>query len=395
MEEDFIFTLPFPLQNILDEGYVLWFANGRSLRDKSVQKTGQQFWLENGELHTHNVDPYHKKDLRTGWHAWRKLEHELECYRAQRFYFKIIGEDGWYMARDFVQSIKDSIRWSTCPMPPPHCSLYDFVEEMVPEVFITYHKRKQVNQNAFRASDAKAVVFKWLHKKFPEAVIVPEFGIGSGIWNKNSIVDLAAFDKKKMIFVEIKAETDSFARVQKQLEASSKIADEVWLALFEGKTIPHNLPLHVGIITFDKNGKIKVLQKAKTLKQDKKWIGHIWLTELQEELSAYKGASAWIKTYRGGVVGLTQIASEILGKNARQFTINAWRRRHHEEFIWRRDLLLKGDVSVMSIPRGKNENISSSYFYQNYNSQEHGLHEPGLKALATKEWVCQKKKNSL
>ena len=130
METDYIFKLPYPLQGILDDGYILWFANGRSLRDKSTQKMGQQFWLENGELHTHNVDPYHKKDLRSGARAWRLLEHELERYERQRFYFKIIGEDGWHMARDFVQSIKDSIRWSTCPMPPPHCSLYDFVEEI-------------------------------------------------------------------------------------------------------------------------------------------------------------------------------------------------------------------------------------------------------------------------
>lgn len=386
MESDYIFKLPYPLQNILDDGYILWFANGRSLRDKSVQKTGQQFWLENGELHTHNVDPYHKKDLRTGWHAWRKLECELGRYEHQRFHFKIIGEDGWHMARDFAQSIKDSIRWSTCPKPPPGFSLYSFVEEMAPEIFITYHKRKQANTSAFRAHDAKAVVFQWLHKKYPSAVIVPEFGIGSDIWSKSSIVDLAAFDKNKIVFVEIKAETDSFVRVQKQLDASSNIANEVWLAIFKSKTIPDAIPLHVGIISFDKNGKIEIIKKPKILKQDKSWLGHIWTTELQKQFSDYKGAGAWIKNYRGGVDGLTQIASDILGKNARQFTINVWRKRHFEEYVWRRDLVLGGDVSVVSIARGNENNISESYFNQKYAQHTH-LDEDRLKDLAVKEWA--------
>ncbi|AHJ13116.1 hypothetical protein [Sulfurospirillum multivorans] len=383
------FKLPWMLENLLNDGYVVWFVNGRSARD-GYAKTGQQFWLLDGELTTHNVDPYHRKEVKTGWHAWRKLKSELDNYASGHFEFKIIGTQGWhthyngdFRGRTLKDEVASALKYTDMPILPPHFSTYELIEEMHPKTIITFHKRKQPNTNAFRASDAKSVVFQWLNKRYPDAIIVPEFGIG-GVWGKNSIVDLAVFDKKKMIFVEIKAETDSFVRVQRQLESSSLFADEVWLALFESKHIPENIPLHVGIITFDSKGKINIIKKSKPLKQDKTVIGHIWTTEFQEQFSAYKGASSWIKSLRGGVEALSEVASNLLGKNSRQFTINIWRRRHYKEFIWRRDMLLQGASNVMSIARGNKANESDSYFSSKY---VHGLNEPWLKDLAIKEFI--------
>lgn len=398
--------VPWMIEKLLDNGYVVWFVDGRSSSRNGGIKIGQQFWLEDGELVTHNVHPYHRKETRKGWHAWRTFERELESYSQCRFSFTIVGDDpfhfhyyvGDFSDRSLRDTINHAIKYVDMPMAPAHVPDYDLIENITPDTIITFHKRKQTNTSAFRAGDAKAVVFKWLQKRYKDAVIVPEFGIGSGIWNKDSIVDLAAFDKKKIIFVEIKAETDTFARVKNQLVISSQIADEVWLALFENKHIPNDIPLHIGIILFDKNGKIKLHKKPHSLKQDKKWIGHIWTTEFHENFAAYKGSSYWMKNLCRGVEELTKVAADILGTNSRQFTINVWRRRHFEEFIWRRDLLTKGDTNVMSIGRGKKGNVSSSYFFKNYNYEEHGLHESGLKDLAKKNWTppmpARKKKES-
>ena len=403
---DSMLKLPYPLQDLLNEGYVLWFTRGRSKERYNEPKTGQQFWLEDGELLTHNVHPYHKKELKTGSRAWRVLENELKHYAHVNFDFRIVGqknhwhqynENGLYKSID--TAVKQALKYIEMPTPPAHISTYALIEEMVPDTVLTFHKRKQPNLNAFRAGDAKTVVFKWLHKRYPDAVIVPEFGIG-GVWGKTSIVDMAVFDTKKMIFVEIKAETDSFVRVQKQLEVSSQFADEVWLALFESKHIPENIPLHVGIITFDSKGKINIIKKPKLLKQDKTAIGHIWTKELKDEFSFYPNFNHWFKNLCKGIDDLTNIASYILGGNARQFTINTWRKRFFIEFIWRRDLLLRGNYSVVSLSREgrknkKEVNVSNSYFHQNYDWDKHGLHEAGLKELAMNEWKPSSQKREI
>lgn len=397
------FKLPWMIDNLLNDGYVVWFAKGRY--HQAEVKTGQQFWLENGELYTKNVDPYHRKELLDGFRAWRKLKHELESYARCNFNFKLIGDDCWHSHYDsewdvisLENSVKRALKYTQMmPAIPQNISMYDLIEVIMPLTTITFHKRKQANINAFRAGDAKAVMFKWLNKRYSNAIIVPEFGIG-GVWGKNSIVDLAVFDEKKMIFVEIKAETDSFARVQRQLESSSLTADEVWLALFEDKHIPSGIPLHVGIVSFNRDGKIKIIQKAKQLKQDRTQIGHIWTTELHDSFSCYKGASTWIKNLRGGLEELTKVAKDILGKNSRQFTINTLRDRHYLEYVWRRDQLLSGNAEAISIARGGQNHSNKFYkhFLEHYKGQRNRLSFPSMAELAVKEFeipLKQKKKN--
>ena len=396
------FKLPWMIENLLNEGYVVWFVKGR-YNDTEV-KTGQQFWFENGELFTKNVDPYHRKELLDGWHAWRKLKHELENYERSNFSFKLIGDDCWHTHFDsewdttsLENDVKRALKYiKMMPKIPQDISMYDLIEKMTPLTTITFHKRKKANVNAFRAGDAKAVMFKWLNKRFSNAIIVPEFGIG-GVWGKNSIVDLAVFDEKKMIFVEIKAETDSFVRVQRQLESSSLMADEVWLALFEDKNIPKGIPLHVGIVSFNREGKIKIIQKAKTLKQDKTRIGHIWTTELHDSFSCYKGASSWIKNLRGGLEELTKVAQDILGRNSRQFTINTLRDRHYLEYVWRRDQLLSGDVEAISIARGGQNHSNKFYkhFLEHYKGQRNRISCPSMSELAVKEFVIPQKQKKM
>ena len=393
---DSMLKLPYPLQDLLNEGYILWFSKGQS-KDSKYPKTGQQFWLEVEELHTHNVDPFHKKELKKGERAWGMLKYELERYSQVSFCFRLTGERGLNTFNEYSRhqtlqmAVKHALKYTICPEPPANFLPHDFIEEIIPDTIITFHKRKQPNLNAFRAGDAKTVVFKWLHKRYPNAVIVPEFGIG-GVWGKTSIVDMAAFDTKKMIFVEIKAETDSFARVQKQLEVSSSNADEVWLALFEDKHIPKDIPLHVGIISFDRTGKMRLIQKPKILKQNKTILGHIWTKEFHDFFGCYKGVSSWIKNMRGGIEELTKVAEDILGKNARQFTINAWRRRHFLEYVWRRDGVLKGEENAASIARGSNFTDYSKHFYKNYNLDTDRIKHPSLSELAVKEFILPKTK---
>lgn len=394
------FKLPWMIDNLLNDGYVVWFAKGRY--HHAEVKTGQQFWLENGELYTKNVDPYHRKELLDGSRAWRKLKHELENYARCNFNFKLLGANGWHTYYDrewdnlsLENSVKRALKYTQMmPAIPQNISMYDLIEEIMPLTTITFHKRKKANVNAFRAGDAKAVMFKWLNKRFTNAIIVPEFGIG-GVWGKNSIVDLAVFDEKRMIFVEIKAETDSFVRVQRQLESSSLMADEVWLALFEDKNIPSGIPLHVGIVSFNREGKIKIIQKATKLKQDKTKIGHIWTTELHSSFSCYKGASSWIKNFRGGLEELTKVAQDILGKNSRQFTINTLRDRHYLEYVWRRDKLLSGDAEAISIARGGQNHSNRFYehFLEHYKGQRNRLISPSMVELAVKEFVIPQKQN--
>lgn len=373
--------IPVHLLCLMREGYVVWFYdNYRSRRE--MTKEGEQYWIENGELHTKTVRMYKSKDVTKGDDAAIHFRRDLKSYTDAEVEY-VVGEQRLFrfggISRDEI-TMHQLFRVNlSLPCLPLTHSYYDLIDDMTCRKALSFHKRKIAKIDAFDAKKSKIVVFGWLLKKYPNSVIIPEFGIGGGGWSKSSIVDMAAFDTKRMIFVEIKAENDTYARVGKQLEISAKNADEVWLAIYDAKTAPKEIHENVGILSLSSNGKTKVLRKAKSYKHEGGWMGHIWSTEWQDSYRSIKGASKWLQHQREGHEGFCNLAASILGKKARQFTIDMWRARHQREFLWRRDQFLDGDIEKAHIKRGQGNGYD---YYEHcktkYEDQSYRLCSPAL-----------------
>lgn len=404
--EDYI---PPHLLRLMGEGYILWFHdNYRSRRD--MAKAGEQFWIENGELCTKTVRMYKSKEISKGDKARYQLESELGQYRHVDVDFTLGDHSFRYMNYERLdKTLKEEFRRKfQIPFLPDTHSYYDLIDEIQPTKAISFHKRKVAKLDAFDAKKSKIAVFAWLLKKYPNAIIIPEFGIGGGGWSKTSIVDMAAFDTKRMIFVEIKAENDSFTRLAKQLEISAKTADEVWLAIHDAKSAPKEIHENVGILSLSNTGKTKVLRKAKSFKHNGDWMVHIWSTEWQDTYRSIKGASKWLQHQTEGHEGFCNLAASILGKKARQFTIDMWRRRYQKEFFFRRDNYNNGNPDAVHAKRGMNNSDYWEYFKEKYNESadllpfqymsdfvEFGFQFPAIEKRATvKSWkqkVLEKK----
>lgn len=373
-------NIPPHLLRLMGEGYVLWFHDNYRSRSNSP-KQGEQFWIENGELHHKTVRMFKSKEISKGERAQRKFESELSTYSSESNVELTVGDETfrWINIERFGKTLREELRKRLrIPYLPDTHSYYDIIDNISPTTIISFHKRKIAKTEAFDAKKAKVSVFGWLLKKHPNSVIIPEFGIGGGGWGKISIVDMAAFDTKRMVFVEIKAENDTYARVAKQLEISAKNADEVWLAIHDAKSIPKEIHENVGILSLSSNGKTKVIRKAKSFKHRGDWMGHIWTTEWQDTYRSIKGASRWLQHQKEGHEGYCNLAVSILGKKARQFTINMWRRRYQQEFFFRRDNYLNGKLDAVHAKRGMDNNDYWRHFKDNYNWSTDQLPSPHM-----------------
>lgn len=372
--------IPTHLLRLMREGYVVWFYdNYRSRRE--MTKEGEQYWIENEELYTKTVRMYKPKDVTKGDDAARHFKRDLKSFTDAEVEY-IVGEQRLFrfggISRDEI-TMHQLFRVNlSLPYLPSAHSYYDLIDEMTCRKGLSFHKRKIAKVDAFDAKKSKIAVFGWLLKKYPNSVIIPEFGIGGGGWSKTSIVDMAAFDTKRMVFVEIKAENDSFTRLAKQLEISAKNADEVWLAIHDAKVAPKEIHENVGILSLSSTGKTKVLRKAKSFKHDGKWMGHIWSTEWQDAYRSIRGASKWFQHQREGHEGFCNLAASILGKKARQFTIDMWRRRYQREFFWRRDSYSAGNIDGVHAKRGMNNNDYWEHFKEKYNGNADQLPFPNM-----------------
>lgn len=372
--------IPPHLLRLMNDGYVVWFYdNYRTRRD--MAKEGEQFWIENGELHHKTVRMFKSKEISKGERAERKFKSELSTYGSESNVELTVGNETfrWINIERFGKTFEEEFRKRyQIPFLPETHSYYDLIDHISPTTVISLHKRKITKPEAFDAKKAKISVFGWLLKKYPNSVIIPEFGIGGGGWGKTSIVDMAAFDTKRMIFVEIKAENDTYARVAKQLEISAKNADEVWLAIYEAKAIPKEIHENVGVLSLSSNGKTKVIRKAKSFKHSGDWMGHIWSTEWQDTYRSIKSASKWLQHQREALEGMCNLGASILGKKARQFTIDMWRRRYQKEFFFRRDYYINGKLDAVHAKRGMNNNDYYKHFRDNYNYSTDLLPFPNL-----------------
>lgn len=381
--------IPAHLLRLMNEGYVLWFHDNYRSRSDSP-KQGEQFWIENGELHHKTVRMYKSKEISKGERAQRKFESKLSTYSSESNVELTVGDETfrWINVERLGKTLREELRKRLkIPYLPDTHSYYDLIDDISPTTVISFHKRKITKTEVFDAKKAKISVFGWLLKKYPDALIIPEFGIGGGGWGKTSIVDMAAFDTKRMIFVEIKAENDTYARVAKQLEISAKNADEVWLAIYEAKTIPKEIHENVGVLSLSRNGKTKIIRKAKSFKHSGNWIGHIWTTEWHDAFSCYRGVSKWLKNQKDGLAGLEKTGLEILGKNARKFTIAVWRARYYKEFFYRRDSFLSGTTEAVHTKRGMNNSDYYDHFKNNYGwNSDQQIIAPSLMSMAVKKW---------
>lgn len=333
-----------------------------------MTKEGEQFWIEDGVLHTKSIGMYKSKEITKGERALYRFESELGQYQHSDAEFTIGDYTFRYSNHGRLEkTLQEEFRRKLhIPFLPDTHSYYDLIDEITAMKAISFHKRKVAKVDAFDAKKAKIAVFGWLLKKYPNSVIIPEFGIGGGGWSKDSIVDMAAFDTKRMVFVEIKAENDTYTRVAKQLEISAKNANEVWLAIHDAKSAPKEIHENVGILSLSSNGKTKILRKAKSFKHPGNWMGHIWSTEWQDTYRSIKGASKWLQHQREGHEGFCKLAASILGNKARQFTIDVWRRRYQKEFFFRRDNYNKGKLDAVHAKRGMNNNDYWDHFKEGY-----------------------------
>lgn len=372
--------IPTHILRLLGEGYIVWFHDNYRSRSDSP-KQGEQFWIEDGEFCHKTVRMYKSKETTRGPLAQRKFESELSSYGSESNVELTVGDYTfrWINIERFGKTLKEEFRKRLrIPYLPDTHSYYDVIDGISPNTVISFHKRKIAKVDAFDAKKSKIAVFGWLLKKYPNSVIIPEFGIGGGGWGKTSIVDMAAFDTKRMVFVEIKAENDTYARVAKQLEISAKNADEVWLAIHDAKLAPKEIHENVGILSLSSTGKTKILRKAKSFKHSGDWMGHIWSTEWQDTYRSIKGASKWLQHQRDGHEGFCSLAASILGKKARQFTIDMWRRRYQTEFFFRRDNYNSGKLDAVHTKRGMNNNDYWEHFKENYSWNTDQLPSPRM-----------------
>ena len=165
----------------------------------------------------------------------------------------------------------------------------------------SYHKQrvsKKITSDVFVSNekDLKIEVYKWLLKKNKDAVIIPEYTIG------NRRADYISFDDKKIdcTIVEIKSELDTFERLEAQLEAYSKIANTVYLAIdkkqyekLQSKNI--TVPGHIGLLIFDnsKRKKLDEVKKAARLdhKKDYQFIPFLSYSDINNSFVGFKYSS--------------------------------------------------------------------------------------------------------
>lgn len=166
---------------------------------------------------------------------------------------------------------------------------------------LSYHKQrvsKKITSDVFVSNekDLKIEVYKWLLKKNKDAVIIPEYTI------ENRRADYISFDDKKIdcTIVEIKSELDTFERLEAQLEAYSKIANTVYLAIdkkqyekLQSKNI--TVPGHIGLLIFDnsKRKKLDEVKKAARLdhKQDYQFIPFLSYSDINNSFVGFKYSS--------------------------------------------------------------------------------------------------------
>lgn len=161
------------------------------------------------------------------------------------------------------------------------------------------------------------------------------------------------------------------------------------LAIHDAKEVPKEIHENVGILSLSSTGKTKIIRKAKSFKHDGDWVGHIWTTEWQESFRSIKGASRWITLQREAQAGLYNLGISILGKKARQFTIDMWRFRYQPEFLWRRDQFLDGDAEKAHSKRGGqgNEYDFWKYCQERYDGQSYRLSQPRLNDFASSSFA--------
>ncbi len=178
-------------------------------------------------------------------------------------------------------------------------------EECALESVLSYHKQrvsKKITSNVFVSNekDLKIEVYKFLLKKNKEAITIPEYSIG------NRRADYISFDEKKIncTIVEIKSELDTFERLEAQLEAYSKIANNIYLAIDKKqytKLISKNIPVpnHVGILIFDNSKKNKLQEIKKAIKIEHKkeypFIQYLSYSEINNSFSCFKYSSKFSK----------------------------------------------------------------------------------------------------
>lgn len=369
--------VPPHLERLLRNGYVVWFYDIRPFSSQTT-KEGEQFWLDDGQLHHKTVRMFHSKKIRTGVNALDKFETVLRNYQTQKLHLFIGEHHVEYSGHiDLNIFLRRTLRESfQLPSLPSWCSYQNLIDRIVPSQCYSCHKPKIVKTSAFNANKAKVTVFEWLSKKYPDAVIVPEFSMSS--CDTISIADMVAFDTEHIVSVEIKAENDNYTRVAKQLDIYAENSDLVWLAIFETKSPPKDIHDNVGILSISSSGKAKLIRQAKRFAQPKTYLKNILCIEWQNSFRSIKCASKWLQNQRDGSDGLHRLGASILGDNARQFTIDMWRHRYWMEFVWRRDMFLSGKIEAVYSKREKHNNV----YLHHYNKHHcEALNQPILPKL--------------
>ena len=106
-------------------------------------------------------------------------------------------------------------------------------------------------------------VEKYIKKKYPQGILIKEYGRV----NLESRPDYAIFLPEKIIFIELKGNRDTFARLERQIHFYKRLADELIIVLDKKHNRQKAIELHkkkgLGFISYKNKNLNKKYEKAR------------------------------------------------------------------------------------------------------------------------------------
>jgi len=227
---------------------------------------------------------------------------------------------------------------------------------------LSYHKQrvsKKLTSTTYVSNemDIKIEVYKWLLNKNKDAVIIPEYSVGS------RRADYISFNPNKIdvTIVEIKSELDTFDRLEAQLNSYSLIANNIYIAIdtkqYEKiKTKNILLPVHVGILIYDNSKKLKLYEVKKTTKnqfiKESPFISFLSYNDINDAFMGFKYSSKFSKEQKETFLK-TKIKKEVCNAFAYDILCN----RFFIESDKRKELFYKNEI-IQSVSSSKELGIN-------------------------------------
>lgn len=189
------------------------------------------------------------------------------------------------------------------------------------------------------ADKIKIELFKKIFKELKQTYIaVPEISLFS------AVADMIVINGDIHIY-EIKSKLDSLSRLKNQLERYKSCANKVTVVAdekFISKLLEHPNMSNVGIISIDKNMKVKTIREPKSSSMNKENYMAYWTsTEIKELMRGFKGHSK-MSTEQAKEKLLNILSKEEIKK----ITIYKIKEKYGHEFIERKKLIKEKNIKM-------------------------------------------------